>query len=116
MAAALALAMWWRPGRVRVPWSSQQKGYPCIHFLQHEKDQAVTTAQDHAIVLDPLPCCVAHGRTPGLNSMLLIGYSASHGQVGGCVTLEGGASATGQAVKVKVNVYLCVSVCVSVCG
>ena len=40
--------------------ASQQKGYPSIHFMQHEKDQAVATAQDHAIVLDPLPCHVAH--------------------------------------------------------
>jgi len=49
-----------------------------LHEMQHEEEQAV--AQVHTIVLD-LP-----RGTPGLNSKLLIGYSASHGQVGGCVS------------------------------
>ena len=52
---------------------SQQKGYPCIQFMQCiqfvriKEDQAVI--QDHAIVLDPPPFHV------GRNSMLLIGYT-----------------------------------------
>ena len=51
MTVTLVLAVWWRPGRVRVPWSwscKPTKGIQfmqCIHFMQHEEDQAV--AQDH---------------------------------------------------------------------
>jgi len=33
--------------------ASQQEGYPCIHFMQHEEDQAV--AQGHATVLSLCP-------------------------------------------------------------
>ena len=35
--------------------ASQQKGYPSIHFMQHEEDKSPEGAQDHAIVLDSPP-------------------------------------------------------------
>ena len=83
---------------------------------------ALALALDHAIVLDP-----SHG-TPGLNSKLLIasrghrkgppvqnsklliGYSASHGQVGGCVMWEG-VGVSNQTGGEGVCVCVCVCVC-----
>ena len=78
MAAALTLAVWWRPECPRVGLASQQKGYPCIHFMQHEKDR---TLVHYCPWLTPHH--VAHLVTI---SILLISYSAFHGQVDGYIT------------------------------
>ena len=56
--------------------------HACIHFKQHKEDQGV--AQDHTIVTSHH---VAHLVKI---SILLIGYSMSHGQVDQCITWDWG--------------------------
>ena len=89
--------------------------------MQHEKDQAVATAQDHTIVLDPLPSHVAH------LVRLLIGYSwpggwLCHVEGGGVSNQTGGEEHAYVYVRAYV-VYvcslcaclMCMRVCVRAC-
>ena len=111
--AALVLAMGGDQavsGCPRVGLASQQEGYSCIqsmqciYFMQHEEDQAV--AQDHAIVLDPPSCHVAH------LIKIQCFYLVTQRPVARCVVclVRGGGPVAGQAVK-----GVCMCVCVFVC-
>ena len=111
------------------------KGLPCIqfmqciHFMQHERTKlsprttllslACLPATWHTrpkfnasswLLSVPWPPLGPHSQ----NSMLLIGYSVSHGQVGG-VSYGKWGPATGQAVKKK-KVHVCMRLCVYMCG
>jgi len=113
MVAALALAMWWRPGGIRVPWSwpcEPTKRLPSAYTSCNAYTSCSTRRTKLLRQLRTTLLSLTLRGTPGLNSKLLFGYSASrghckgpsgqnsklligysvsHGQVGGCVMWEG---------------------------